>query len=149
MQIFRSERLDMVKGRLVRTPTELLDLYLDPQDITALADPERRYTMDRFMGCTERGGIAGWAIEDKVHIRLDTPFGDHGKKLAELSLDPGGDLYFTIWNGESLREASEHVEFNDMNSFVTSDPSEKLKHVGIKTIRLHQLSELAAKLAEI
>ena len=149
MQMFRSERLDMVNGRLVRTSTELLDLYLDPQDIEALVDPERRYTMDRFMGCTERGGIPGWAIEDKVHIRLDTPFGGYTKKLAELSLDPGGDLYFTIWNGEPLRRASEHEEFNDMDSFVTSDPSEKLKHVGIKTIRLHQLSELAAKLSQI
>lgn len=144
MLVDRLSITKFVDGKLTQVDASRLDVFFDESDMDALM--ERGYTMDRMMGCTDEGAIDGWAVEDKVHVRLQLPRDetDH-EKVAELALDTGGDLYFTIWNSNALR-LFVPVEFTAGAPFVTSDPGHKLGSVGITTVCLHQLAELAQRL---
>lgn len=136
MFIDRPQSIQIVDNKLQATDTEFLNVYLDDVDVELLADPARGYTTDRFMGCTDGEGLNGWAFEDKIHIRLETPMNfDENDKFVELSLDGGGDLYFSIWNSSRLQSASPHEEFIAESPFVIADPSHKLRQVGIQAIR--------------
>ncbi|MES2630512.1 MAG: hypothetical protein V4611_00980 [Patescibacteria group bacterium] len=124
------------------------DVYFDQRDLSLLADPEIAYVTDRFMGCTELGANIGWAAEDKVHIRLESPrTAEDDAKVAEVQLDDGGDLYFKIWNSSALRDYYP-IEFEATAPFVTFDPSDKLAHAGIKSFCFHQLVDLSHELID-
>lgn len=123
---------------------DMLEVQLHTDDIKALCDPSLRYCMDRFGGCSN--GVAGWALEDKVHVHLENPeFSQDPEALANLSLDPGGDLYFSIWENERLKQAVATEDFN-RESIVTSDPSDRLHMLGIEVVRLVNLDYLAHQL---
>lgn len=124
------------------------DVYFDSQDITLLSDPEIAYITDRFMGCTDDGFIQGWAPEDKLHIRLKSPRAlEEDEKVAEVQLDVGGDLYFTIWNSTALRSYTP-IEFQAKSPFVTLDLSGKFAQAGINAFCLHQLVDLSRALSD-
>lgn len=125
-----------------------LDIYFDGRDIETLADPALGSIGDRFMGCTEDGFIAGWAPEEKITVRLESPRTDEDdEKVAEVQLDGGGDLYFTIWNSTALRNFVP-AEFQAVAPFVTLDPSQKLAHAGINSFCFHQLVDLSRELSK-
>jgi hypothetical protein len=147
MYIDRPQSIEFVNGKPVGNDTDWIDIDLLENDLNRLADPAIAYTTDRFMGCTENGSINGWAPEDKIHIKLETPLeSKDDNKVAELQLDPGGDLYFTIWNSSALQAADQHSEFIAEAPFLTSDPSNKLGEAGIKAVRFHNMVDLAERL---
>jgi hypothetical protein len=148
MFVDRSSSIELVGGEFQRQDTGRFDVYFDSRDIDLLVDPEVAYVTDRFMGCTDEGTIPGWAPEDKLHIRLETPrTSEDEAKVAEVQLDPGGDLYFTIWNSAALRNY-QPIEFQAAEPFVTSDPSRKLAHAGIKSFCFHQLVDLSHEIVD-
>ena len=141
MQVRREGKL---KNSDLRTG-DTLSIELFERDIEELIDPRRRYTMARFMEFRHTG--LGWAPEDKLHINLERPFEpEDAEQLANLSLDPGGDLYFTIWEGEPLRQARAGEEFRDLNTLVTSDPSNTLQRLGIRAVTFYNLNRLSRAL---
>jgi len=149
MFVERPRSIELTDGKTRATDFDWIDIELTDKDTELLADPSIAYTTDRFMGCTEDGTINGWAPEDKIHVRLESPREpEDDNKVAELRLDPGGDLYFTIWNSTALRSAQQHTEFLAEAPFVTSDPSGKLGHAGIKAVRFHNMVDLATRLTE-
>jgi hypothetical protein len=147
MYVDRAVKIDLVNNNLKATALDSLDIYLENADINCLANVSLRHTVHRFMECSTQGSIEGWAPEDKMHMRLETPQNaDDYNRFVDLSVDPGGDLYFAIWNSWALRGAHMHEQFLIDDSFVRSDPSNRLGQVGIKTVRIHDLHELAARL---
>ncbi len=148
MFIDKPSQLIQVNGKFQAQEMDRFDVYFEERDIQLLADPEIAYVTDRFMGCTEPGSFIGWAPEDKVHIHLKTPrYPEDDAKVAEVQLDPGGDLYFTIWNSTALRNYSP-IEFEAKSPFVTSDPSGKLAYVGIRAFCFHQMVDLSHELID-
>jgi hypothetical protein len=147
MFVDRAVKIDLVDNKLQATALDSLDIYLENADVNRLANVSLRHTVHRFLCCTTQGSISGWAPEDKIHMRLETPHdADDHNRFVDLSLDPGGDLYFTLWNSWALRRACMHEVFSVDDSFVRSDPNNKLGQVGIKSVRLHNLPDLAARL---
>lgn len=147
MFVDRAVKIDIVDNKFKTIPLDSLDIYLENADINRLANVSQRHTVHRFMTCTTHGSIDGWAPEDKIHMSLETPRNpDDYNRFVDLSLDPGGDLYFAIWNSWALRSARIHEQFLVDDSFVRSDPTNKLGQAGIKTVRIHDLHELAARL---
>lgn len=146
MFVDRLTNLAIINGKIENEDMGRLDVFFDENDLQALADPSRAYTMDRFMGCTEEGMLQGWQPEDKIHVRLERPLQPaDDEKVAELRLDNGGDLYFTIWNSTALRDY-QPIDFAALPPFVTSDPNNKLGNAGIKAVCIHQLVDLAQRL---
>jgi hypothetical protein len=148
MIVERAHLLKIENSKVQREATSRLDVYFDGRDLDLLADPSIGYLSNRFMECNEDLSIEGWAAEDKVHVNVRTPVSpDENEKVAELQLDPGGDLYFTIWNSLALR-AYQPIEFAAVAPFVTSDPNDRLGQAGIKAVCLHQLLDLSDELAD-
>jgi len=147
MYVDRAVKIDLVDNKLQATDLDSLDIYLENADINRLMNISLHRTNHRFMDCTTTGSVGGWAPEDKIHMRLETPQDvEDYNRFVDLSLDPGGDLYFTIWNSWALRRACMHEVLSVDDSFVRSDPSNRLGQVGIKSVRLHNLPDLAARL---
>lgn len=145
MNLDRPNLLKREGSGLTTYPSEILSLELSASDIDRLADPRIRFATARFMEFEEP--VAGWAPEDKVHVWLKDPVAAEDNDIAaELRLDPGGDLYFTVWNNDSLRAAGEFIEYADMEKFIKDDPSNIIPALGIQIIRLYRLSDLASRL---
>lgn len=142
MKLFREGRLS---GDSIQTGNVLV-VELHSRDAEALASPER-YTMNRFSSFPHtyfEGGM-GWQPMDKVHLQVEDP--PQSTELpVELSLDPGGDLYFTIWDNQALHEVGFDTSFEAAEPFLTADPSLQLARVGVDTIRFFGLNVVARAL---
>jgi hypothetical protein len=148
MIIERAQLLEVTNSGVRQKDTERLDIYFSGRDVDSLADPSIAHIGGRFMEFSEELSIKGWAPEDKVHIKVQVPTSsEEDEKVVELQLDPGGDLYFTIWNSLALR-AYKPIEFATVAPFLTSDPSDKLGHAGIKAVCLHQLVDLSYEIID-
>lgn len=122
---------------------DILSLELQMQDVDALIDDG--YTMTRFHGLGGHiANIKGWAREDKIHIHLEDEAIETAdtKQIASLDLDPGGDLHFRLYDIEDRLAAAAGCEVLDVESAVTSDPSNKLQRLGIHTVRFYYLSAI-------
>jgi len=145
MEIFREGRLrnsDLKTGNI-------LSLELHELDIENLLRPRHNRSGIRFMQCKQWG--LGWAPEDKASVSLKDPkerFNDENG-IANLALDPGGDLYFTIWNSPELLVAKGCEVFDDLSTFITSDPSLRIHHLGIEVVRMYGLDALAGALRDV
>lgn len=122
---------------------DILSLELYSNDIQRLINPKHRQIMNRFLGL-RHGLVPGWAAEDKIHVEFKEPNSEEDTgQYANLSLDPGGDLYFTIWDSERLKQAEPCEVFDDINTFVRHDPSQILQRIGIVAARIYGLSSIA------
>ncbi len=122
----------------------ILSLELHTKDIEALADPRNRYSMKRFGGLLHGRQTVGWGIEDKVHVNLAEP--DRGKQLNQplsISLDPGSDLYYTLWMNDHLATAGLVFQTENIYDVLEHDPSNMLKRLGITVLRCYNLQFLA------
>ncbi len=141
MNIFREGK----PNDLDPSRADVLSVEINQHDIEALADPARGQTMDRFASF-ERG-VIGWAREDKAHIKLDRPHSpEKSEQLVSLWCDPGGDLYFTIWEGERLMRSEAAENFPDVHAILESDPNRHIRTAGIHAVRFYFLDELAREL---
>jgi hypothetical protein len=139
MNIFREGKLrnsDVATG-------DILSVELRESDIEALTTV--RYTMNRFSQFRQQR--LGWDQLDKAHVYLRAPeeIPDPSDESVTLQLDPGGDLYFTIWENQALREARPCQQF-PREQILQSDPSGTLVRLGIEVVRFYGLSNLAGEL---
>lgn len=120
-----------------------LCLELDGGDIVPLL--QNGYTMSRFMGLKHGVQTKGWQPEDKVHIALQhqlTPKEENVGTACRLHLDPGGDLYYTIFNDAALHRAPTCIELPLPNDSV-DDAYGTLARLGIVAVRFLYLDALA------
>lgn len=124
----------------------VLVVELHDQDAEDLSSTDH-YTMRRFSAFPHtfyEGGM-GWQPEDKVHFEVQPALPDTALPV-EVSLDPGGDLYFTLWDGAALQAVGFDERFAATEPFVAADPSQQLARVGIDTIRFFGLNMVARAL---
>ncbi len=146
MNIFRPETLQIEGSLLKGAPTEILSLELSDNDITRLVDPSIGFCTARFMEF--EAPVAGWAPEDKAWVRFEDSIPEEKHtQIASLSLDPGGDLYFTIWKSRRLEHADECMEFAEIDELVSHDPSNILQALGIRIVRMYSLPKLSERVA--
>lgn len=136
---------ELVESRLGTGNILTLELKLD--DIEALVDPNRRYSMNRFAGMLHGFQTEGWAPEDKAHIFLKRPEVEEEKaQPVTLSLDPGGDLTYTLWMNDDLISLSANYKSDSLDEIVESDPSDKLHFLGITAVKVTNICFLADEL---
>ena len=129
----------LFEGDLSKADT--LTLELCASDAEKLKDPDQRMSMDRFASFKHR--CYGWGPMDKVFVRLEDQQEDYPSVLANVALDPGGDLFFTVFNTPELADLQPGHLFDDITD-VVANPTDvaRLAQVHVEHIRIDGLPYL-------
>jgi len=96
------------------------------------------------------GGLKGWALEDKLNVEIEkSPLLQKTSLPANLRLDPGGDMYFTVNDNEALSDINSigSIDFEDLSQFVLYG-EERLQAVGVSVISIYGLQGVRRQLRQ-
>ena len=121
-------------GRLTNSDIEtgdrlLLELYAD--DILALTETEGDKRIGVRISALRRKMLGGWDLMDKVEVSFEDGCGlSNEVSPITLRLDPGGDLYFCIYNNPALRQVDQN-RIHELNQSDITDPNDRLLERGV------------------
>lgn len=130
--------MDLVRdGRLTNSDIEtgdrlLLELY--GQDIFDLSDTEGLRRIGVRMCQLRRGRLRGWDSMDKAQVSFYD--GDRAQATGvpiSLRLDPGGDLYFSVFDNSELRGVDQ-LGVHEIDEKDVLDPNDVLSQRGISRV---------------